>query len=337
MTDTTATGDETTESDVKTPEEVAAEQAEAEAGFTAGFKKIHPDKTTEDSPAQADEDTAVKEDKKEPVVTPIVTETEADKAAKVEAAKQAAQDKFYDELPEKIRKLEGNVGGMFNKLNSVLEIAKTKGSGEVPTERQITQALKDPKAMEKLVKDYEDFKPVQDELQYLQSQMSKFVTADQVLQQVEDRNVKLREVIALDTRHPGWESVINTDEFITHVLQGGPTKEEYSRYNKLLNSKVPADQAAATKIEQQWSYQHAKWWGEVGADYIGGTVDKSIQILDEFKASRETSTTANDTAKKKEKRLKGAITPQGSGAAVTTGINDDEAFSRGFNKVHKHR
>ena len=341
MTDTVATGSETTptESDdlPKTAEEVAAEEAEAAAGFESGFNKVRP---PEEAPAaQADagnEEGEPQAKQPEPKVEP----TAAEKAAQVEAAKQAEREKFYNELPEKIRKLEGQYGGVSERLNKVLDTVRTKSEkagADAPTERQINAALKDPAAMDKLVKEYEDFKPIQTELEAMQGQMSKFVTADQVLKQVEERNAKLREVISLDTRHPGWESVINSDEFITHVLQGGPSKDEYGRYNKLLNSKSPADQTAAAKIEQQWSYQHPQWWGQRGADFIGGTVDKSIQILDEFKASRETAATAAAAALKKEKRLKGAITPQGGGAAVTTGIPDEEGFERGFKKVHARR
>jgi hypothetical protein len=287
-----------------------------------------------------------------------------DDESDVAKAAEAAQ-KFQEGLPERMRKLEGTIGGMVQNVEGMIEkaIKSTAGkpAAEAPSQTEISDALEDPEAMEELMSQYPAFEPIGKEMRAMRKLVAeqtslideKFATSEQQQQEQSEKIDRERhdqdQFSALDTEHKGWRETIASDDFLEFALDGGPSAEDYQNVSNLYatahaNRTSPKE---ADDIVLGYTKQFPEWWVSKGVK-IFGDIDASIQILSDFKGNSndadgdDDKTVITDAEKeeaKRRRRLKRRDTTvivDGKSGKSATGLTDNEAFNAGFDKVRKN-
>lgn len=299
-----------------TPEEQAQIEKDAEAGFAAGFKKVRgeeqadatkTDTTSEKSDAEKEEEARLAAEEK--AKTDAAEKLKAEEKAKTDAAAKVDADrKFLEGLPERMRRMEGTVGGLAGQLKdavATVKAAATKSGADAPTDKQIAAAMSDPEGWKKLEEDFPDWAaPVKAEFAAVRAELNAELkkAGGQVDVKAIKESVKgeVRAELAFEAVedvHEGWQGTVQTPQFKAWL----PTQSE--DVQKLALSQRPRD---------------------------------AIKLLDTYAEHAKTAASADptkDAAQKKQKRLSGAVTPQGGPAPAETGLSDDEAFATGFKKV----
>lgn len=293
----------------KTEEQLAEEAKDAEAGFAAGYKKVSGDAAPNANDTEPAAQAPVKTD----------AEREAEAKAKAEAEAKAAVDKQWEGVPAVVReklqsldalsgtvnKLSGHIGGLTNATKAIeaaLKAAKSATSeagGHSPTEGEVKAALSNPEAWKQLKEDFPDWAgPVEAELSAIRGEIAKSAPV-----KVDVKAIKA-EILAelaedlVEDQHPGWGETVKTASFKTWM---GAQDEAVKA---LAASERPRD---------------------------------AIKLIDNYKADQKKATDAESERLRKKKRLEGAVTPQGTAEPPETGINDEEAFARGYKKVARAR
>lgn len=321
-----------TDEEELTQEEV---EAKAEQDFSLGFKKVmEPEKLTSPTGDAEDEGTPEKEPEKE-------LEEEEPKGEEIKAKEEDKSDEMIAEFREWKRKIDGTIGGLSDKVEIAFQQMKSDGK-KGPTASEIQEAMIDKEAMDALIEEYKEFKPVADALEKIHSKIEQMeahiAESDQPVDMTESVN-EIREKLKLDIKYPDWEETINSDEFSTFMLEGGPSKEAYESYQKLENT----NPERASEVLNDWMRDHPEWWVRKGINLFSDRSSDAIKLLDAYtekateqQKEKEEAEAAEKREKQNQKRLKGALTPNSSGAPDTkTGVTDEEAFQRGFNKVHR--
>jgi hypothetical protein len=302
-------------------QDTAAQGKKDEAAFEAGFNKVAK---RDDAPAAETTTTAKSGDQTDTTTTSTAAAPEKkDGAATAETTGSAAttaepakdpwdgvpeivrtQLEALASLPQQIRNLAGHLGGMKGQLTEAITAAKaaaeTKGEA-TPSDKQITAALADPKAMERLMEEFPDFAgPVAAELRALHDKLDKRGTDSKVDVTTLKGEVKaeVRRELAEETveeAHPGWLKTVQTSEFATW-----------------LNTQ-PADVKALAGSER---------------------ARDAIKLLDTYTEHGKAQKTTSPNKDAQRARLHSATTPRGtSSTAAPSAISDEEAFNRGFKKV----
>ena len=302
----------TTETEVVEKQDAKVEQQEAEAGFAKGFQKVAGKPT-----AEKDTTTAETSDAKDEADAAAKAKDEADAKAKAEAEAKVSADakaaadhqKFLEGLPRRLSTLEGSLGGLKSQLTTALATAKAATTeGKVaPSQAQIADAATSGERWKKLEEDFPEFAAAfQEQMAASQKEvlgkMPKPLNLDDIKKDVvgavqpmlQEVKSEARQLARVDLKHEGWEETIKTQAF------GDWMKVQAPEVQALADSDKATD---------------------------------AIKLLDSFEVHRKK--VADDAAAKlkKEKRLAGAITPQGTAGVAETGISDEAAFERGFKRV----
>lgn len=336
----------------KTAEVLAAEEKEAEEAFGKGFKKVDGEDDTPSDDKSLDDEKIIELEAQAKTETDLKVKAKAEEDAKVKTDEEAVvkakekRDKFDEALPTTIDRLSGQIGGLMSKLNQTLETKKTASEEDVKpglTKEEIQKALKDPEAMDELVKEFGEIKPVRDELLAIREEISKRGTDDtSVLQEqitaLETRlnqgNQAAREEAKLDMAYPEWGETLGTPEFKTWMLETGPSEERFNNM-KLLEQ---TDQAKADELVNEWVREFPQWWADRGASIFSTKAKDSIKLIDSYTEKLKAEDPVEVERLKKEaneKRLAGAITPKTAGGSRTTTIPDEEGMKIGFNRIMK--
>lgn len=322
-------GDQATEVVEQTTEQRAEAEKKAEASFATGFQKVvgKPDAGTNTATESTETTTGAA-----PVEGAVTTGEQASTAAvpapaKAEvpaaAAAAPAEDPWKDvpkvvrdqleALPGRLRNIEGHIGGLKSTLDTALATAKaaTSAGKEAPTATQIATAAVSTEKWKKLQEDFPDWTAALDEkFESLRQQQQPGAKVDVagLTKEVTDKVVsgvkpdlqagfqQARQYAQVDIKHEGWEDTVKTPEFGTWLKS------------------QPADVQALSTSEK---------------------AKDAIKLLDTYTA-HQTKVAADETARqKREKRLAAAVTPTGTTGTPQTGINDDQAFERGFNRTRK--
>ena len=295
-------------------EQLAQAEKDAEAEFAAGYKKVSGKEPEEPAkPEQTDKDAAT-------VQAPEKSDAEREAEAKVktEADAKVAEEKRWEGVPAVVReklqsldalsgtvsKLSGHIGGLTNATKAIetaLKAAKSVTSdagGASPSEGAVKAALSNPEAWKQLKEDFPDWAgPVEAELAAIRSEIAGSKATVDVKAVKAEIMAELADQMVEDS-HPGWGALVKTAPFKKWVS----TQAEDVR--ALTASERPRD---------------------------------AIKLIDKFRADQKTAVDAEATRLKNQKRLEGAVTPQGTAEPPETGIGDEEAFAKGYKKVARAR
>lgn len=307
------------------------EEREASEAFEAGFNKVskkdeaapaNPAANVEGQPAADDTTTTTAE-----ATAKAAADAEAKaKADAEEAARKAADDEWagvpkivrdrlesLGEIPNRLRGIEGHIGGLKSKLEGAVATAKAaadKTGTDKPTDAQIAEALANEESFAEFERDFPDFaKPIKAQLTAIRAEVAKIATPTvdtdgvrkQVLEEVGTQisgAVDMAEERAFTRlKHPDWKQVVAAPEFKAW-LQAQPEDTK----------KLAASPLA----------------------------DDAITLIDGFKTHRKTVVDADAARKRKEKRVEDALPAtesKGGSGSVDTGLSDEQAFELGFKRV----
>lgn len=305
------------------------EKAEPATETAAGAAAPAPEKTEAAAPADEGEEEKGEEGTKEP------TKDE-------EQAALRKQDDVIAGLQKQIRGFEARYGGLndeVTKLRKALATAKTAASdsGEKPSQKQIAAALSNQAEMDKLTKDYPEFQPFAvalKEVHDLAAKASRTAPATPV-QAIDPEVIKreAREMAKLDMKHEDWEDVINTDEFLSFALDGGPSRDDYAALQQLRNPNGTLQRGYLEKLNQIVK-NHPQWWADKGAAFFSDKARDALRLLDAYKAGKEPAAPAAKPDKtKREERLRANLNPKGSGAAAAQSETFEDSIRRGYRQV----
>lgn len=277
---------ETKDAPQQTEQQVAAE---SNAAFEGGFNK---QRGVETPKTEAKVDTPAKEEPK------VEVKVAPDKWAGVPETVKAEFDSItkkletVDKQSDRLRNIEGQIGGISLQLKTALATAKTvetKG-GDAPTQAQVQDAAKSGERWKRLKEDFPDWADAVDErLAALPksevdvTSLKKDVTTD-INKAVADAKAEWQREL-IEDKHEGWVATVNTDEFKAWLPKQTPEIQALAKSDKTKDA---------------------------------------VRLLDSYAESRK-----KDKANK-DQRLKSAMPAKGVAAAAQPTINDDEAFERGF-------
>lgn len=323
----------------KTPEQIAAEEAEAEEAFAAGTAKVlnkgeaqpaEDEPGTKKGPKTTDQpaaETATGDaEAKAKAEADAKAKAEADAKAKAEADAKAAAEAEWEgvpavvrkrleelgDIPSQISKLAGHIGGFKRQIDTITATAKAaaeKKDAPVPTKIEIEAALADPEKWKALKADFPEWmEPVEAELlrmrkdfgEALQKAVSSIPKQQEQREQPEAVDAEAISAAAEERayvrlKHPDWKALCAQPEFQTWL-------------DKTATAEVKA-LAASEKAED------------------------AISLFDAYKDHRKKLADQAAAKERNEKRLKGAVVPEGSAEPPVTGISDEEAFERGLKRV----
>lgn len=337
--------------DQTTTTEPTQEEKDAAAGFAAGFARARGEEpkleeTTTTTGKTAEETKAPAETKgaAAPAAAPAVDPWK-DVPAVVRQELEALRA-----LPGQIRNLAGHIGGMNSKLESALATAKaaaTDKGAAAPSDKQVAAAMASPEAWKKLKEDYPDWaEPLEAEFASLRTAIDKAAKGGSVDVKAIKEDVTSGVHAAINAgldaaeerafvrlKHPDWKSTVNSPEFKSWTLEGGPSQEAYQQ----MKAAERTDPAKADAMVNTWARQYPQWWADRGAAIFDERADAAIGLLDAFKTHREATKgqpSAEEKRQRSETRLARSVPAKGTGGpSVTTGISDEEAFRRGFNRA----
>lgn len=295
----------------QTPEQ---QDVESDAAFAAGYAQARgtevvpqvttPEKT--EAPQTGDEK-VVPESKAAPVEDEW---KDVPSKVKTEFESMRARLTAIDTIPEQMRKLQGQVGGLVSHTKELKDaLAKAKDTteakgGTTPTQQQVDSAAKDAAQWEQLKADFPDWAEAVDarlaKIEATRATTSPVDTAaieariaaeteKRVAQATSQAVAEARLLAPIDAKHLGWEETIVTEPFLAWEKKQGAEVQAYA------SSSNPQD---------------------------------VIRMLDLY------SVFSKKTAEKAEerKRLDANVTPSGTTVTPST-TSDDDAFEQGYNEA----
>jgi GrpB-like predicted nucleotidyltransferase (UPF0157 family) len=172
-----------------------------------------------DAPAATDSAPAAKQDA-DAADAKRVGEEAAPQGEQVLLDRIAGLETMISQVTQRLRNAEGHIGGLGSQLKQQLQTAQqvTAKGGDAPSATEIREAHKNPEAMARLKTDYPEFAEAMESAlnerlgsleQKLQQQQQAAPAA--VLPQEISR---LRSEFAVEVRHPGWQDLVRTTEFV---------------------------------------------------------------------------------------------------------------------------
>jgi len=135
--------------------------------------------------------------------------------------KIAGLESMLTQVTQRLRNAEGHIGGLGSQMKQQLQTAQqvTKQGGEAPSAKEIREAQTNPAAMEDLKRDYPEFASAMESAlnERLQQLEERFAAQPQAPQQptVRPEDIhRLRAELSVEVRHPGWQSRVQTPEFV---------------------------------------------------------------------------------------------------------------------------
>lgn len=358
----TPESEEEVQQEPQTEEEKAEAAKQAELQFSEGFQRAsgqsEPESTSDQDADKEKEKAEAEQREAEEAKAAEEARAEEAKAAEAKAAEEAERRKAqepFEQLNQRLRNLEGKVGGWTDKLDKALAGAKAEaGTAAAPSEAQIAAAKQSTEKFDALKEEFPEWAEALEERLGVfeaalkgsgQEQPDVDQVRSEVLSEVDVRVSQAvseaRELGRLDARHPDWEQTINSEEFVAWSLEGGPSLEDYQAMKQL------ESEADATERVNDWARQYPEWWGNRGARIFSPKAADAIALLDAFgnkdgggpdedaKATEEAEQAAKEAEKRKaqEQRLRGAQTPKGAGGPTRTQETDEQQFERGFKRA----
>lgn len=177
----------------------------------------------------ADEGGATEEHSADANPTDFAPAPKADAATAGEEETQSSESALMDKISgletmlgqvtQRLRNAEGHIGGLGSQLKQQVQAAQqvaAKG-GEAPTAGEIRAAQSSPKAMESLKRDYPEFAEAMEAALNEQMQAIK-ASMPQPQQQTPgvtpEDFARMRNEMAVEIRHPGWQDRVRTPEFV---------------------------------------------------------------------------------------------------------------------------
>ena len=148
-------------------------------------------------------------------------------AAEEPAAEPEEPDRFTqleEKLSQRMRNLEGHFGGLKSQLQAAMEARQeTKDQGgNAPTKTEIKEASKSSEKLDQLREDFPEWADALDEqFGNFNSQIAETYSPDKIQESMSEMMnttlgnsiSRLRQIIQIDMKYPGWEETINTDGF----------------------------------------------------------------------------------------------------------------------------
>lgn len=253
----------TTGTTEKTKEQLWAEMDTAEANGTAVLPEAGATETQRatDQELQQAAAAATSEASKTEAATEQVT---APADAKQEAADpyaglpQAVKDELIglktlaQSLGQRLRNAEGHIGGINSRLKDQLQAAQqtTAQGNEAPSAAQIAAAQGDSQAMAKLKAEYPEFgaaiEAALNERLAAHKPAAQAADANQpTARQVLDRIDQSERHVAVEVRHPGWQTAVKSPAFI------GWLERQPREYQLLAASDAPQDAIRLLDIHKE--------------------------------------------------------------------------------------
>lgn len=334
-----------------TDEEVAELEAKS---MQSGFDRVMGDEPTVTTDKVATKEEAPPDEKPDSEAE-ASEEAKAAEEAKAEETAKAATQKLQDGLPDRLRKIEGTLGGILNSVESTIKKAmseSTAKAADLPSQKEIVAALKDPEAMATLIDGYPEFAPLSDEAKDMRQELAKqdsrvdekIAASEQKVQKEAKERQDAAAIAELDSNHEGWLETAHSDEFKEWALEGGPSLAGYNYVTDLAGTAQAKGETSqeADIIVKAWARDFPDWWSNKGTNLFGDIKD-SLTILDEYKADSKDDSTITDVEKEEAKRLRrqkrkeSTTTVDGKPSSPAPGLNDLEAFNFGFDKINKNR
>ena len=130
----------------------------------------------------------------------------------------AGMETMLSQLTSRLRNAEGHIGGLGSQLKQQLQTAQqvTAKGGDAPTAGEIRDAQRNPEAMARLKTDYPEFaeameSALNERLSVLEQRISQQAAPTSSVTPAEIS--KLRAEVAVEVRHPGWQSVVQEPVF----------------------------------------------------------------------------------------------------------------------------
>ncbi|NIB43810.1 hypothetical protein HBA55_29680 [Pseudomaricurvus alkylphenolicus] len=216
------------------------------------------------------------------------------------------ESRFVNTVEEKfsgrLRNLEGNLGGIKQKLDSMAtaKAAADETGVAAPNSQQMSEAAKSGPAMARLKEDFPEWAEALEEVQSMAKPNINMDELNGKLQAAEDRAsstaeelTTIKEMRKLDKKHPDWEDIVESDAF-SNWLATQPTETQH----KAQSSNSAAD---------------------------------AIAILNDFKATTSAPDLAPNSGKS-TKRLDDAVAPTSGGEPIRKGRKTEhEEFLAAFN------
>lgn len=291
--------------------DATAVEAESNDAFEAGFagtpataSPAEPEKKAEgQEPPKAEEP-----EKKEPAPDPWAGVPEVVKTQLESVSSKLA---IVDRLPDRLRNIEGHIGGLTSQLKTALETAKAveKTGGDAPTQAQIDAAAGSSEKWKRIKDDYPEWADAMEErlaaLAPKPVPTGDFISKadfENTLKQVDERFAseaaarRAEQEEWIEDRHAGWKDTVKTPEFEAW-FNAQPAE------TKLL--------AKSTRVRD------------------------AVKMLDAYKAAKTVAAEKDKSEKdQKDKELRSAVPAQGVvGRTGATPIDDDAAFGAGFEAV----
>lgn len=186
-------------------EEAGRAQPASDELVSASQESIAPSELTEPAPAdQAD----AQAQGDQPALT----------SEQILLDKIAGLESMMTQFTSRLRNAEGHIGGLGSQLRQQLQTAQqvTSKGGDAPSAGEIRAAQSSPKAMESLKRDYPEFAEameaaLNEQLQALKASMPQQQQQPGV--SMEDM-ARMRNEMAVEIRHPGWQERVRTPEFL---------------------------------------------------------------------------------------------------------------------------
>lgn len=131
----------------------------------------------------------------------------------------AGLETLLSQVTQRLRNAEGHIGGLGSQLKQQLQTAQqvTAKGGDAPTAGEIRAAQASPEAMARLKADYPEFaeameSALNERLGALEQKIAQQPAPTSAV--TPDDIAKLRAEMAVEVRHPGWQSRVQTTEFM---------------------------------------------------------------------------------------------------------------------------
>lgn len=247
-------------------------------------------------------------------------------------------------LAKRVRKMEGTVGAILERLDTIANQAATAkpAAGDDSAkggEAAAVASLKHIEELEQIIGERGQFRelaPIKRELEDIRAQLAS-LNGGGNQQQIDQANIDIGEIVArateiatLNVKHPDWKEKTAKPEFLQFALAGGPDTAEYDEYRALLRD--PKTEAQADRMSAAWAEEHPDWWKDKGRLFFSDSATDSIAMLDQFELLNRKKSEFQGHQQRQERRLHRAAVPDGTTETPAAGVNDEEAFVRGFKR-----
>jgi len=247
------------------------QQLDAEdAGTAPALEQAEAPATTADAPVEHHNADATDAPKAGEEAAPAGEQILLDRIAGLES--------MLNQVTQRLRNAEGHIGGLGSQLKQQLQTAQqvTAKGGDAPSATEIREAHKSPEAMARLKADYPEFAEamesalnerlgaLEQKLQQQPAQQTEAVSPQEI--------ARLRSEFAVEVRHPGWQDLVRTTEFVGWLqrqpreVQMLAASESPQDAIRLLDLHTDASKSASTQRTQRLSSAAAIPSGRSGSN-----------------------------------------------------------------------